>query len=811
MCIVCAMFNPYLDDCEYDGLPTGTTSTGASSAAAQGATTNEVGDAAGDITTTASIAVDGYFMGELQTANDVDWIAVELVAGQQYTIAIVGTGALGESNDDPYLRLRDASGNLITEDDDGGPGRYSDLTFTAATTGTYYVDAQSWANSDAGTYGVSVTTGDRASFNAEMGAGTLLRPDAAWTSTPGTGATVTWSIRDSGTEPVGGNTFIAPSAAQVVAITDAMDYIDGLSGLDFNQVNEGGTSNNATMVFGAYSASDGRGAYAYYPTNASVGSNAGDVWLNNTSVSTSSLPIGSYSYFVMLHEIGHAIGLAHPGDYNATQGGGPITYQNSAQFIEDSHQYTVMSYFGETSTGASSLGYPDTFMLYDILAIHELYGADTGFHSEDTTYGFNATHANSAYDFTFNTTPLMSVYDGAGTDTIDLSGYTSAQNLTLVEGVFSDIGGYVGNFSIAYGAVIENAIGGSGDDTITGNAAANVISGGDGKDSITGGDGEDTISGGDGGDTLSGGNDADTISGEDGEDSISGDGGDDRLHGQNDADTLKGGSGNDTLEGGKAQDELHGGDNDDVLWGQNGGDSLFGGTGIDMLYGGFGRDTLEGGDDGDRLAGQDGNDRLSGNRGDDSIYGGNNDDWLWGENGNDILEGETGEDTLYGGAGRDTLRGGNDDDALMGEDGQDRLHGNKGDDTVAGGNNNDWLWGQDGMDDLDGGAGDDVLDGGTGSDTLNGGAGDDVMTGGKMADQFVYAEGADTITDFSVLEDTLVLEDGLWGGGLTAEQVVTTYGGTVDTDYVLDFGNGNTLTFTGGLSPDELSTLISFI
>ena len=52
----------------------------------------------------------------------------------------------------------------------------------------------------------------------------------------------------------------------------------------------------------------------------------------------------------------------------------------------------------------------------------------------------------------------MTVYDGAGNDTIDLSGYAMAQFLSLEQGVFSDIGGFVGRFSIAYGAVIENAV-----------------------------------------------------------------------------------------------------------------------------------------------------------------------------------------------------------------------------------------------------------------------------------------------------------------------------------------------------------------
>ncbi|MFT5650126.1 MAG: serralysin [Yoonia sp.] len=293
-----------------------------------------------------------FYMGSLATASDSDWVEVTLVAGQTYTFGLVGVGALSDSLDDPYLRLRDASGTEISFDDDGGPGRTSNITFTAQSSGTYFVDVQSWNNTQAGDYGLSMIEGNRANYNLEMGAGNLIRDDGSWAATPATELTVTWSIRESGTEPSGGNVFIAPSAAQVDAITDTMDYIAGVSGLNFTQVNPGGTSNDATMIFGSYSANDGSGAYAYFPGSTSSTSNSGDVWLNNNAGSTTSLQVGSYSYFVMLHEIGHAIGLAHPGDYNAAPGV-LITYANDAQFIQDTHQYTVMSYFDESNTTTS--------------------------------------------------------------------------------------------------------------------------------------------------------------------------------------------------------------------------------------------------------------------------------------------------------------------------------------------------------------------------------------------------------------------------------------------------------------------------
>jgi len=552
MCNVCSTFNPYLNHCFLGGLsPTG--GSGSSGAAGGGATVpqgvvvEEGGTDAGDTTgTSGSFNVGEFYHGSISTVGEADWIAVDLTMGEEYTIAIAGIGGLTDSLRDPYLRLRDSSGNEIAQNDDitSGDYRFSDLTFTATYTGTYYIDVQSFSDGSfsgyTGDYGASITTGSTASYSDDMAAGMLLSPNAAWTTTPGSGATVTWAIRDTlvpdpannsddGNPANDVNSTLAVSATQAGAINAIMSYIDDISGLDFTQVDDGsGTSDDATILFGAYDHSDGRGAYAFFPDtwgdgnpNTATSSNAGDVWLNNDGGLDGPFTFGSFATFATLHELGHAIGLAHPGPYNAGEGGA-ITYANNAIYSQDSHQYTVMSYFDETETGVSAgLGNPDTFMLHDLLAIHQLYGANTNYNAGDTTYGFNATEAGSVYDFTVNTTPFMSVYDGSGTaDLIDLSGYSMAQVLDLNEGVFSNIGGYVGNFSIAYGAVIENAIGGTGDDSITGNDAANDINGGDGADTILGGIGADTLTGGAGADSIVGGAGADSILGGNGNDTI---------------------------------------------------------------------------------------------------------------------------------------------------------------------------------------------------------------------------------------------------------------------------------------------------
>ena len=484
----------------------------------------ETTDAPQNVTTTYSMDVGDFFLGYIDsngsTHND-DWIAVTLTAGQTYTFAMTAVGALSLSVDDPLLYLVDASGSAsnsgtwLASDDDGGPGNFATITFTASTTGTYYIAPSVYSVTDTGGYYMlSMTTGSNANYDINMVAGALYRPDLSWSATPETGATITYAIMGTGSAyDAEGNpvAFEQLTAAQVAAVQAALAMYSEVADVTFQQVNPGGTSENATILFGAYtSTTDGAGAYAYYPGSTDPSSDAGNVWLNNDSVSGTSLPSGSYSQFAIIHELGHAMGLAHPGDYNAAPGVS-ITYANSAQFIQDTQQYTVMSYFDESNTTGSYYSYPDMLMIADIAALQQLYGANYSTRSGDTTYGFNTTEAGSVYDFTANTNPALAIWDGAGTDTIDVSGWSMSQMIDLNDGSFSNVGGLTGNLSIALGAAIENAIGGSGNDTIVGNEANNALTGNGGSDTLTGDAGEDFLDGGAGSDEIHGGEDDDTI------------------------------------------------------------------------------------------------------------------------------------------------------------------------------------------------------------------------------------------------------------------------------------------------------------
>ena len=298
-------------------------------------------------------------------------------------------------------------------------------------------------------------------------------------------------------------------------------------------------------------------AAAYLP---GPGPAAGDVWFNPWHPANADVTAGGSGYYIMLHEIGHALGLGHPFE-GAT-----------LPFAEENQQYTVMSYTPAPATWETG-EYASTPMLYDIAAIQYVYGPNYSTRAGNDTYPFSPRHVE-----------VRTIWDGGGEDTFDASGHLVGVSINLAPGSFSAIGtSGVGNIGIAYGVTIENAIGGGGPDEFQGNSANNRISGGAGDDVLWGNGGNDSLVGDQGDDIILGNTGNDTIFGGDEADIQWGGQGDDVLLGNRGPDILLANRGNDVVFGGQDADAVDGGQGNDTLIGNAGDDTLLGGAGNDVF------------------------------------------------------------------------------------------------------------------------------------------------------------------------------------------------------------------------------------
>jgi Ca2+-binding RTX toxin-like protein len=259
-------------------------------------------------------------------------------------------------------------------------------------------------------------------------------------------------------------------------------------------------------------------AYAYYPNDA-ISGNGGDIWYGTAYAGTkndlTNPVLGNYAYLTSIHEIGHSLGLKHPHE-TSLQG---VLFPSDRDAIE----FTVMSY--KSYIGALEDKYvfgqwdaPQTFMMFDIQALQTMYGADYNTNSGNTIYSWSSVTGQMFVNGIGQGIPggnrvFLTIWDGGGTDIYDLSNYTNNVTIDLAPGGWSvnseaqraslgkgnSANGTVYN-SLLFGgntaSFIENAFGGSGDDTIWGNFVDNELRGNTGSDLMYGLHGNDTLYGG---------------------------------------------------------------------------------------------------------------------------------------------------------------------------------------------------------------------------------------------------------------------------------------------------------------------------
>ncbi len=487
--------------------------------------------------TTTVVLSQGLTFGFRETGTDVDRYQVNLVAGQYYTFELAAGAdyetdflAVPTGEIDTILRLRNAAGTILASNDDiAFPGDISSgLGFFATTTGTFYLDVTGYSPQTGG-YVVEFAQVDISNLDPLDSINWASADDVTFVDVEGVPTAYVYfgnsdvnfgQTADDGVSPM---VTIDWNAYEIGQVMLALEEYEAILGVNYVIT----TDPNVATFRLLKTESEDYGAY-FFPQDPAFGADQGIGVFNVLSggwdlPGQASLEQGGYAFSVILHEFGHAHGLAHPHD----NGGGSdvmlgVTASTGSFGVFNLNQsvYTVMSYNDSwnfhpdgpspyTAAGVAN-GWSGTLSAFDIAAMQARYGvhaAATG----DTVYEIATTQADAFYQTIWDTGGTDEIsYSGTGNATIDLTAATldysatggGALSFANLNANPAGVDGLWGGYTIANGVVIENATGGSGDDVLIGNAANNVLDGAGGNDTLWGKEGEDTLIGGTGTDTA---------------------------------------------------------------------------------------------------------------------------------------------------------------------------------------------------------------------------------------------------------------------------------------------------------------------
>jgi hypothetical protein len=294
--------------------------------------------------------------------------------------------------------------------------------------------------------------------------------------------TYSFATQENGPNATGGQPSWMPfNEAQKASAREALEAWGSVSGLRFLEVPDTSRGSNIDIRFQIDALDGNTAGRSWYPQ-------VGDVSISLEQHGQDPMLPGSYGYLVLLHEIGHAIGLKHPFD------GSPVLPGSLNNF-----DTTVMAYPQE------GFATPASLRAVDVEAVQYLYGTQQDEENAPVHWSWDAALGGIRHE---------------------------ANDLP----------------QIIYGTGLRDIIIGlGGDDVLNGNAGDDELYGGEGNDTLSGQDGDDLLAGSTGAEYLYGGNGRDRLYGQEDDDVLYGQAGDDLLSGGVGSNTADGGAGTDTL------------------------------------------------------------------------------------------------------------------------------------------------------------------------------------------------------------------------------------------------------------------------